>query len=137
MNGIEWLLDTNFILGLLKSSPETLAMIGDRQIDARRCGYSAITRMKLLGFPGLTQQEEQLISEKLACLVYLPLTQQIEDEAIHLRRNHRVKLPDAIIAASALVFGAEIVMHDKALHGIVAAERAAKVAARSHPNATA
>jgi predicted nucleic acid-binding protein len=57
--------------------------------------------------------------------------------AIRLRRNHRVKLPDAIIAASALVFGTEMVTHDKALQGIVAAERSAKVAARSHPDATA
>jgi len=45
VNGIDYLLDTNFILGLLKSSPDALALIGNRQIEARQCAYSAITRI--------------------------------------------------------------------------------------------
>jgi len=65
MNGLDYLLDTNFILGLLKSSPETLTLIKDRQIEARQCAYSAITRMELLGFPGITRAEETLIQNKL------------------------------------------------------------------------
>jgi len=122
VNGIDWLLDTNFILGLLKSNPETLSMISNQQIDTRRCGYSAITRMELLGFPGLTAEEEILISGKLACLQYLPLTKEIEDMVIGLRRSHRVKLPDAIIAASALTCSAQLLTHDKILHSLVTGE---------------
>ena len=119
---ISYLLDTNFILGLLKSTPETLALIERRQLDAQHCAYSAITRMELLGFPGLTQEEEVVIKEKLAQLTYQPITLAIEDEAIRLRRIHRIKLPDAIIAASALTCGSELLTHDQKLQTVIAIE---------------
>jgi predicted nucleic acid-binding protein len=35
-------------------------------------------------------------------LTYLALDRQIEDSAIALRRQRRIKLPDAVIAATAL-----------------------------------
>ena len=87
MNGIDYLLDTNFILGLLKSSPDTLALINDRRIGAQQCAYSAITRMELLGFPGITSAEELLIQDRLARLTYLPISPAVEDVAIRLRRT--------------------------------------------------
>lgn len=127
MNGIDYLLDTNFILGLLKSSPDTLALINERQIKSHQCAYSAITRMELLGFPGITRAEESLIQDKLARLTYLPITLMVEDIAIRLRRTRKVKLPDAIIAASALVVGAEVLTFDRQLLNIVAEELASQV----------
>lgn len=130
MNGIDYLLDTNFILGLLKSVPETLALIEQRQIEARQCAYSAITRMELLGFPGLTPDEEALIGCKLAQLAYQPITPTIENEAIRLRRSHNIKLPDAIIAASALTLGAALLTHDKKLQSILALEMPDRVSRR-------
>lgn len=127
MSGIEYLLDTNFILALLKSKPETLTLIEERRIQVDQCGYSAITRMELLGFPGMTVNEELTIQEKLAQLIYLPIHKQVEDEAIRIRRAYRIKLPDAIIAATALVAQAEVLTFDRQLQRIVAQE------AVSHP----
>ncbi len=43
MSGIKYLLDTNFILGILKSSPAVLAEVSERKILAAECAYSAIT----------------------------------------------------------------------------------------------
>ena len=130
MNGIDYLLDTNFILGLLKSSPDTLALIKERSIGVQQCAYSAITRMELLGFPGITPDEESLIQDKLARLMYLPITPEVEDVAIHLRRTRRVKLPDAIIAASALDAGAELLTFDHLLQSIVADELVLRATAK-------
>ncbi len=130
MNGIDYLLDTNFILALLKSSPDTLALINERQIELHQCAYSAITRMELLGFPGITPDEKAMIQEKLARLTYAPMTSVVEDVAIRLRQTYRVKLPDAIIAASALVAGAELLTFDKALQGVLVAEVAAQAKLR-------
>jgi len=122
VNGIDYLLDTNFILGLLKAAPESLALIGQRQIEARQCAYSAITRMELLGFPGLTASEEALIQHKLGQLIHAPITPSVEDEVIRLRRTHNIKLPDAIIAASALTLGADLLTHDQKLQAVIAIE---------------
>lgn len=117
--GLTGWFDTNFILGLLKSNPETLSMISNQQIDTRRCRYSVITRMEL---PGLTAKEEALIGGKLACLGYLALTTEIEDTVIRSRCCHCMKLPDAIIAASALTCNAQLLTHDKILHSLVTGE---------------
>lgn len=120
MNGIDYLLDTNFILGLLKSSDETLEQISKRRIESQKCAYSAVSRMELLAFPGITPPEETLIQEKLAHFTYLPITSQIEDITIQLRRNHKIKLPDAIIAASALSVGAKLMTFDQQLNHVMA-----------------
>ncbi|MFH0725900.1 MAG: hypothetical protein V2B19_06050 [Pseudomonadota bacterium] len=61
MSGIKYLLDTNFILGILKSDPVVLTDVAACQIRTAECGYSAITRVELLGFPGITPESFTLI----------------------------------------------------------------------------
>ena len=100
MSGTKFLLDTNFIIGLLQSTPSVLAEINARNLCITECAYSAITRMELLGFPGITREEESLIRQKLERLTYLPVTRAIEDVVIGLRQTRKIKLPDAIIAAT-------------------------------------
>lgn len=108
MSGTKYLLDTNFILGILKSDGTVLAELSSRRILAGECSYSAITRMELLGFHRITQNEETLIKQKLEHFSYLPLTKDIEDRVIDLRQSRKIKLPDAIIAATALCLGIEL-----------------------------
>ena len=115
MNGFKYLLDTNFILGLLKSAPEVLSEVARREILTVECGYSAITRMELLGFPEITVAEDLLIQRRLAEFTYWPLTSTIEDVAIAVRRTRKVKLPDAIIAATAICHQVELLTLDVGL----------------------
>jgi predicted nucleic acid-binding protein len=115
MNGFKYLLDTNFILGLLKSAPEVLSEVTRREILTVECGYSAITRMELLGFPEITVAEDLLIQRRLAEFTYWPLTSTIEDVAIAVRRTRKVKLPDAIIAATAICHQVELLTLDVGL----------------------
>lgn len=90
-----------FILGILKARLPVPEEIRRRQALIVNCAYSAITRMELLGYPGITREEETVSRQKLARLNYLPLTRSIEDVAISLRKTRRSKLPDAIIVATA------------------------------------
>lgn len=119
MSGIKYLLDTNCILGLLKATPEVLEMVSQRALLASECAYSAITRMELLGYPGINAAEEQLIVDRLSKFTYRTITIEIEDGAIALRRARKVKLPDAIIAATAIHDGLELLTFDIALLSIV------------------
>lgn len=119
MSGTKYLLDTSFILGILKSDDQVLAEFSARLIMAGECSYSAITRMELLGFHGITQEEETLINQKLQHFCYLPLTKDIEDRVISLRQTRKIKLPDAIIAATALCSGAELLTLDQRLLAVV------------------
>jgi len=72
MSGIKYLLDTNFILGILKLNPLVLAEITSRRLPANECSYSAISKMELLGFTGITRDEDSFIRQKLAVTIQLP-----------------------------------------------------------------
>lgn len=118
MNGIEYLLDTNFVLGLLKATPEVLAIVTERDLLASNCAYSAVTRMELLGYPDMTSDEERLISDRLSKFTYLSISSEVEDFAIALRRKRKLKLPDALIAATAIHYSLELLTLDQALLAI-------------------
>lgn len=119
MSGVKYLLDTNVILGMLKSTPEILAMVGSTGLMAQQCAISAVTRMELLGYPGITADEDALIRQRLAQLTYLAISSAVEDKAIELRRSRRVKLPDALIAATALCHGLELLTMDVGLESVM------------------
>ena len=115
MTGINFLLDTNFILGLLKATPEVLAIVEVRDLLASSCAYSAVTRMELLGYPNITPDEERLIADLLSKFTYLSISSEVENLAITLRRTRKLKLPDALIAATAIHHGLELLTLDEAL----------------------
>jgi hypothetical protein len=119
MSGVKYLLDTNIILGMLKSTPEILAIVGGTGLMAHQCAFSAVTRMELLGYPGITADEDALIRQRLAQLTYLAISSAVEDKAIELRRSRRVKLPDALIAATALCHGLELLTMDVGLQSVL------------------
>lgn len=119
MTGVKYLLDTNFILGMLKLTPEVLALVSSTGLMAHQCAFSAVTRMELLGYPGITTNEDALIRQRLAQFTYLAISVAVEDMAIELRRSRRVKLPDALIAATALCHGLELLTMDTGLQAVV------------------
>ena len=118
MSGIKYLLDTNFVLGLLKATPEAIAIVTERDLLASHCAYSAVTRMELLGYPNMTSDEERLISDRLSKFTYLSISYEVEDLAIALRRTRKLKLPDALIAATAIHYSLELLTLDQALLAI-------------------
>ena len=71
-------------------------------------GFSAITRLEVLGYSGLSATDDKALSELLAQFEEVPVLPAVIDEAIRLRRLHKLKTPDAIIAATALLQQAEV-----------------------------
>lgn len=108
------LLDTNVVIGLLKEHAAALEMLQSIGDDTP-LSYSTITRMELLGYPGLTAEEAAAIESSLATMTYMGLTPAVEDRAIALRQSHRIKLPDAIIAATALESSCRLLTLDETL----------------------
>ena len=120
MNG-KLLLDTNVILDFLKGQPSAAALLG--AAEKKLCA-SVITRMELLSFHSITPEEEKQIQDFLDAVSIVPLNTDVEETAIRLRRATRHKMPDAIVAASAIVAKAILVTHDRELadtnfHGLV------------------
>ena len=76
---------------------------------------SIISGMETRSYPELTATEEAIIQRYLACLHLVELTPAIKERSISLRRQHRLKLPYAMIAATAQELGAVLLTCDRQL----------------------
>jgi len=115
MNGIKYLLDTNIIIGMYEHNPTVIKLFNTNHISIDQCAYSSITRMELLGFPDISQNEIKIISVLLKQISQLGIDRTTEDKTISLKQQHRIKLPDAIILATAITNQIELLTLDKKL----------------------
>ncbi len=118
------MLDTNVVIGLLKQHTAAVALVDAHQLDLNQIAISQITRMELLGYPGLLKEEERQIQGFLQSCRVLLLDENVEQRAIQLRRSGNCKLPDAIIAATALVHQLTLLTLDEKLSLLVSPRRA-------------
>ena len=105
---MKFLLDTNVVIYLLGGRLRHSLPQGD-------FGVSIITEIELLSYPGLSQADEEIARGFLAEVVRHPLTDAVRDQTISLRKQFRLKLPDALIAATALDAGAILLSNDQQL----------------------
>lgn len=106
-----YLLDTNAIIYLVNGR---LAF----PLPEGQYSISIITEIELLSFSGLSEPEEQRIRDLLLVLDRVQLSDSVRDQTIQLRRKNRLKLPDAIIAASAMTQQAILLTNDQSFASI-------------------
>lgn len=93
---MDYLLDTNVILLHLKEGFFHPVKIDDV------FAVSVITEAELFRLPGLGAKEIKAIDKFLGICTVLPLTSEIARRAADLGRTRKNKLPDLLIAATAL-----------------------------------
>ena len=64
-----------------------------------------ITRIEVLGWKGYNDTTLQQMGQLLSKLREIPLAEGVVQDAIRIRKQFGLKLPDAVIAASAAVNG--------------------------------
>lgn len=119
MSGIKFLLDTNILIGLLNGHPESFELLEKHQAEPGDCAYSNISRMELLSWPSMTSEQELQINNLLQLMRRIPLGMTEEDATITLRRSRAIKLPDAIIAATAKVNELQLLTLDQKLAALM------------------
>ncbi|MGB7511879.1 MAG: type II toxin-antitoxin system VapC family toxin [Pelodictyon phaeoclathratiforme] len=108
-----YLLDTNAIIYLLNGHLATPLPKGQYSV-------SIITEIELLSFHALSDKEEQLITDLLQQMDKISLTDEVSRKAINLRRsNKKLKLPDAVIAATAIIKNAILLTNDHIFSAVV------------------
>lgn len=105
---VSWVLDTNAALYLLGGRLATPLPSGVHFV-------SVVTEMELLSYPSLDQVAEQAIRAFLSDVTIVGLTSEIKLQAIQFRRSMALRLPDAIIAATAMSLGATLLTNDASL----------------------
>jgi predicted nucleic acid-binding protein len=109
---MNYLLDTNFVINYFKgifsddADKFTDSVINDLTY------VSVITRMELLSWQSLKPKDEEVIKEFIFDSTVFSLEENIITKTILLRRTNKIKLPDAIIAATAIVHNLQLITHN-------------------------
>ena len=93
------LVDTNILIYLSKKQLafNKVASPGDKLF------ISVITYMEVMGFPFTDIHEKNMVEEICKNIPVIGLDQNVVDKVILIKQTHKIKLPDAIILATALV----------------------------------
>ena len=105
---MRWVLDSNVWIEAAAGVSHAAHALA-KAAAADWCGYSAISRLEVFGFPKLTVAEEKGLQALLSQFHEIPVSSAVIDTAIQLRRQVKIKSPDAIVAACALLETAELV----------------------------
>lgn len=108
MNGNSLLADTNIVIYLL-SGDKTIADL----LDKKRVYISFITEIELLTFQKLSASEKQIVKKFISDCIIVGMNDEIKLNAISIRTNSQLKIPDAIIAATSLYLKIPLVTADE------------------------
>ena len=112
MNGIDFLADTNALIYLLNGKSCM------RPFLQNKLAFSVISEMELLWFSGITSDEESNIKSLLFDCKEITITNEIKEKTIEIRKKYKTKLPDAIVAASAIANSLPLITADKGFYKI-------------------
>jgi predicted nucleic acid-binding protein len=103
--GIKYLWDTNTAIYYLQQQfpPAAEKFIDDLLKDGQPV-ISAITEIELLCWKTATDKDLELLHNFINDALVIELEQDIKIKTADIRKAHRIKLPDAIIAATALIY---------------------------------
>ena len=110
MNGNSLFVDSNVILYLI-SGDATIAEL----LNGKHVLISFSTELELLWFEDLIEEESTKIQEFIDDSTVTDINAEIKKLVISLRKNYKLKLPDSIIAASALYHNLPLITADKQL----------------------
>jgi tRNA(fMet)-specific endonuclease VapC len=111
MNG-RYLFDTNAVIALLRGDGSLLTL----SQSANWMGISVVTYLEFLSFPKLSPKDENLFKQFASRVSVVSLDLQsptLIQEILTIRRTLSLKLPDAIIAATAIQQQASLVTADQ------------------------
>jgi predicted nucleic acid-binding protein len=104
----QYLIDTNVVIDYLGKKLPLNGMEFMNAIIDDIPNISVVTKIEVLGF-NAPEQHYQLLSDFMNDATILDLNDSIVDASIEVRKNNKTKLPDAIIAATAIVYNLTIV----------------------------
>ena len=108
MEQSQYLIDTNTIIDYLSQKLPSAGMEFLNQIIDNVPNVSVISKIEVLGFI-TTTANYQILSNFFNDATILDLTGPVVDVCIGLRKKYKTKLPDAIIATTAMVYDLDLI----------------------------
>ncbi|OQY00495.1 MAG: hypothetical protein B6I26_07965 [Desulfobacteraceae bacterium 4572_130] len=105
---LDFIIDTNIFIHLFAGNLK-------ESLPDKALGYSVITEIELLSYPYLSPKDEQQLHKLLSKMNNISLTKEIKQQTIIIRKRYKIRIPDAIISATAIVYNAILLTNDKQL----------------------
>jgi predicted nucleic acid-binding protein len=99
---MRYLLDTNILIYLDKGITDPNVAIFLSEATSEGATISIMTEIELLGFKFSSSADLEKMEELISDTTVLQLDRAVALQTIAIRRRHKIKLPDAIIAATAI-----------------------------------
>ncbi|RYU90760.1 type II toxin-antitoxin system VapC family toxin [Mucilaginibacter terrigena] len=108
MSGDSIVIDTSLIINLFNGVDEVKTLINGRNLFV-----SIISEIEVLSFSGLSVTDKDLLKDFLSKCHIVDIEPAIKDLTINLRSQSKIKLPDAVIAATAIYYDLPLFTMDK------------------------
>ena len=108
MSGSNLLIDTNIALYLFQGDRTVATFLDKKQIYV-----SFVTELELLGYSHSKPSDRESVRAFLDYCVIIDINGFIKEKTVELRAAYKIKLPDAIIMATALQLGIPLVTADQ------------------------
>lgn len=105
---MSFLIDTNILIYHTNGSAIAKEFLANL-IGSKAFNISMITKIEFLGWHAQTPDGFERCQKLIKLSHVLPITEEVADRAIELRRKKNIKLADAIIAATATVNSLKLV----------------------------
>lgn len=113
MNGINLLIDTNIALYLLNGNKSLIGVLNRKNLFV-----SFISELELLGYKNISEKEKRTIQNFLNDCTIIDCSSEIKITTINLKQKYNIKLPDALIAATAKVMNMTLLSADTGFNQI-------------------
>lgn len=110
MSGFDLVVDTNILIYLTAGNKNIAEVVRDKNLI-----ISFITEMKMRSWPSLTSGDTRMLKKLLSKCQVIGLNEEIKEKAIEIRKSTKLKLPDAIVSATAIFLGLPLVSADNDL----------------------
>ncbi len=108
--GIKYIWDTNTVIYYLQQQfPPAAEKFMDNLVNEARPVISAITEIELFCWKSASEKDLEVLHHFIDDALVIELEQPIKYKTADIRKKHKIKLPDAIIAATALVYDLSLV----------------------------
>ncbi len=109
---MKYLLDTNILIYYFNGSLSLKAKKHVSKILKNDFNISVISKMEFLGFNRFNAEQKNKAAQFLFYSNIIPLSDLVIDKVIQIKQADKIKLPDAIIAATALCNHLQLVTHN-------------------------
>ena len=99
-----YLIDNNTIIHYLNASLPASSMLFLHDVVDDQCNISVISKIETLGYNFTDVIEKNTMEAFVNASSVLPINDDVVNQTIAIRKSRKIKLPDALIAATAIVY---------------------------------